>query len=465
VQTVAVLMAILGIVLASSLNWRLSVKSIFFLLVIEGVLRKWVLPQSSDLIYFLKDIVLLGAYIRYFLFSSPEFKFPIKNSFLNIFLFLATVWCLFQAFNPSLGSPLVGLFGLRGYLFYIPLMWMMPNLFRSEEELYQFLRWHLLLLIPVCLLGIAQFASPVSSPINVYAGGKEADATFQGVVKTRITGSFSYINNYVAYLTVCFALLCPMLIRKQQRWWQWASIVELALLTANAFMTGSRSIVLFEVLFLISYFSLLGFKQASIIAVYVRRFSIPLILTVVVSFTWFRSALDAFLLRSTSSDNLSDRIWNNFIVFDFFKYKQLDGYGTGATHQAISTLRNILDLSLGETVPPLESEMSRIAVELGPLGFFFWYGLRIALLLSLFQVFWKLKRPFLRQLALAAFLVHAIQISGQLVVHHTFLVYYWFLSGFIFLLPWLEQVENWHQQQNDLNQNVSSSYFSSQSDS
>jgi hypothetical protein len=36
------------------------------LVVLEGALRKWVLPQASQFIYFLKDFVLIGAYLRYF---------------------------------------------------------------------------------------------------------------------------------------------------------------------------------------------------------------------------------------------------------------------------------------------------------------------------------------------------------------------------------------------------------------
>ena len=62
-----ILIGVVAIVGVSSLNWRLSVKAIFVIIILEGVLRKWVLPQASDLIYFLKDLVLLGAYLRFFL--------------------------------------------------------------------------------------------------------------------------------------------------------------------------------------------------------------------------------------------------------------------------------------------------------------------------------------------------------------------------------------------------------------
>jgi len=43
-----------------------------------------------------------------------------------------------------------------------------------------------------------------------------------------------------------------------------------------------------------------------------------------------------------------------------------------------------------------------------------------------------------------------------MVFHHTFSIYYWFFSSFIFLLPWLEFVEDWREEQQYLQQeNVS----------
>ncbi|MGB0564886.1 MAG: hypothetical protein ACPGVO_24285, partial [Spirulinaceae cyanobacterium] len=124
-------------------DWRRAVKAVFFILVFDGAVRKWLLPQASEFIYFFKDFVLFGAYLRYFFYPPPGDRFPIRNNLVTIAILIASGWCIFQAFNPYLGSPIVGLLGIRSYLFYIPLIWMIPSLFRSEEELYTFLRNHL----------------------------------------------------------------------------------------------------------------------------------------------------------------------------------------------------------------------------------------------------------------------------------------------------------------------------------
>jgi hypothetical protein len=46
---------------------------------------------------------------------------------------------------------------------------LVPHLFESTNQIERFLRRYLLLLIPVCILGSAQFISPTDSPINRYA--------------------------------------------------------------------------------------------------------------------------------------------------------------------------------------------------------------------------------------------------------------------------------------------------------
>ena len=51
-------------------NWRQCVKTALFILIIEGALRKWVWPEYGYYIFFLKDFVLLVAYIKFY--SSPS---------------------------------------------------------------------------------------------------------------------------------------------------------------------------------------------------------------------------------------------------------------------------------------------------------------------------------------------------------------------------------------------------------
>src|SRR5206468_9375936 len=66
-------LAALGAVLGAALftlgmrRWREAIPAALLIAVFEGAVRKWVLPDYGQLIYFAKDILLLGAYAGFFL--------------------------------------------------------------------------------------------------------------------------------------------------------------------------------------------------------------------------------------------------------------------------------------------------------------------------------------------------------------------------------------------------------------
>ncbi|MEA5626092.1 hypothetical protein [Nostoc sp. UHCC 0251] len=439
------IVAIFFLIFISALDWKKSVVFVLVFIILEGVARKWILPQASNLIYFVKDLVLIGAYIKYFLIEGKK----IKKHNINIFIYLLAIWSFVQAFNPSLGSYIVGLFGLKTYLLYIPIFWILPDLFTSKIDLYKFIRNYSLLVIPVCLLAVAQFFSPPSSPLNVYASGVDVVATF-GVGKeqiVRVSGTFSYITGFGTYLSVSLALLIPLLTLRQSRIWYCLTIIELLLVLGTSFMTGSRAVVLYEALFLISYIFILSLTHLNQAPRIIKKFIIPTIVAAMVVPTYFSKSINLLSQRSTSnSAEGTARIWRPFAeaasgINYIIQSKQIDSYGTGATHQATSFLRKLLDLPQGEPMPLLEVEPPRVAAEIGVIGFISWYLIRISLIIYLLLTLIKLRDPFLYQLALSAFLFHALQITIPVIFNPYMGIYYWFFAGFILLLPALEKRE------------------------
>jgi hypothetical protein len=438
----------------SSWNWRRAVKTALVLAVIEGAIRKWVLPQASDLVYFLKDIILLGAYARYFIYEHKS-KRAVALPGLKILLWVAMILIGLQVFNIRLASAAVGMFGFKAYLLYVPLCFMLRDVFRSTEELQSFLKWYLLLVIPVGALGALQFFSPPNSPINTYVAGEEADiATFGGpddIVRARITGTFSYISGYTAYLTVCQALLFSLLAVKLNKVWMAILIGGQALLMGNMFMTGSRGPVFSGV---IVFAGFLIFNQLAR-AREVRKALTMLLLTAVVcgvaSVYWFGDALDAFWQRVTTSDSTSERMASSFTEpLIFLSDPEVLGYGAGATHPGGAGLRARFGLTEPSVAPPeAENETVRVMLELGVFGFLVWYVLKLYLILALWRTRVQTRNPFLKNLALAAFLVHAIMFTGTTVLNHTAHVYFWFMAGFIFLLPRLDSIVARESLEND----------------
>ncbi len=450
-KPILALIAVSIIFYLSCLDWRRSVKSLLLLVVLEGVLRKWILPQASELIYFLKDIVLFGAYFQYYGLGKrnlPKFKID----FFNIFLLLSLAWGIFQGFNPSLGSPIIGIWGLKNYFYYIPIIWMFPDLFPSEQHLKDFLRTQLTLFIPVGILGIIQFISPPSSPLNSYASGLEqvggSTALFGASGNVRITGAFSYVNTYIPYLLLNLALLLVFLEEKLKPKQSQILIFSGVLAIINSFMTGSRTIIFAGGLLFMGYFMIKSIGQFHRVWRILKWIMPPTLLMIGVAPILFSSQVDTILDRILLTSDLRIRLLL-FIIepINNLQFKHFDGFGIGATHQATPVLRNLLNLPTGEIIPVgFESEMGRVLLEIGPIGFLFWYALKITILIGLFTLYWKLKRPFLRNLALIAFLIQGIWFPNQHVFHITYNVYYWFLTGFLYLLPYLEKVENWQQQ-------------------
>lgn len=435
--------AAIVVITLASINWKLSIKTVLVLVIIEGALRKWVLPEASQLIYFLKDFVLIGAYLTYFTGSQQKNRLSAQDGTIKGLAYLIAFWCAFEIFNPGLGSPIIGIFGARNYLLYIPLMWVIPSLFESEEELYKFLRNYLLLLIPVGLLAIAQYFSPSESPLNVYAADMEQQLAMSGDA-VRVTGTFSYLVGYGTYLGVCFTLLLPLILKQQTLIWRWLTIIEFSLVAITSFMTGSRGVMIFLVLATVGYLALEGLRNFSTLINSFGKLLFPATIGFVLVVSKFQAAIDSFGERASNSDDILPRITGALTEpFEFFQYALFSGYGAGATFQANEVIRSFFNLPVGERIPVYyEPEPGRIVLELGMIGFFFWYGLKIVLLIAMWKAYRQLKRPFLRQLALSIFLFQTINITSQFVFNQSANLYFWFLSGFIFLLPQLERIEN-----------------------
>lgn len=433
-------------------NWRKSVKLALLLVVLEGGIRKWVLPQASDYVYFLKDLVLILAYFQYY--SRPDKKPQAQRHPVLIYLFAINgILISAQAFNPNLGSPLTGLFGSRSYLLYLPLYFLVGELFRTPQELYKFLRVYMLLALPVCLLGIAQFFAPIDSPVNTYAPSAssaiavEDVASFGEVTHARITGTFPYLAGHGTYTFTWILLGLGVWLHTRNIKWKLILTFLLLLLQLNIFMTGSRTPV-YTLAIALVMFALLGLnsrsraERRSIVALAGIAFCL------IGGVSLVPAATQAFAQRAS---NAGDDIMGRFTApytepFEFFEQAGLLGYGAGIVQGGSEAIQNAFHLPAPTQLPPpLENESTRVLIEIGWLGFLFWYAMRATLLWFLWKTYKGLQLPFLRQLALLAFLIHALTFGSQMVLNTTAGVYYWFLSGFILLLPRLQKIANVQQ--------------------
>jgi hypothetical protein len=416
-------------------RWRLAVQAVLVLLIVEGAIRKWLVPGAQDLVYFAKDVLLLAAYLGFWVhrrrLRNPRAEVPA----LWLALGAGAFYGLAQAFNPRLPSVLVGLLGFKAYFWYVPLLFIMPAVFPTDAALFRFLRRYALLAVPVGLLAFAQFLSPASSALNTYARvPQEAGyiSTFGSSTQVRVTATFSYITGYSSYLLATSILILALLAFQRWRWrGQLALYAALAMTLLGMLMTGSRGPVFLLLLLFPIYWLLAVVRERGRGAVIGRQVLILGLLAMVLG-NAAPGAIEAFRGRAAGRGDVRERALAPFTVpFDKMDEAGLVGYGIGAAHQgAAAVVKNTLPYSWlrGNLV---ETESGKVMIELGPFGFVLIYFVRLYLVgFSLNQAL-RLRTRFHRALATGAFLLFLAEIPGSVVFDPTMDVYYWFFGGLL----------------------------------
>lgn len=423
--------------------WRAAVKVAFVAVLVEGAIRKWVLPSGQELAYFLKDVFLLGAYLRFYFAPEPQLRaYALRVPGMLIFIFCAVV--SFSALNPNIGSPILALYGLKIYFMYVPLTFMMPYLFRNTQEMVRQLTWYVLLAIPICVLGFLQYRSDRFSVLNTFAAGMaETGATSFGVGdRARVTGTFSYITGHSTFVIIFFALVIVLLTARETKWKSLLVFGVMPLLAGNALMNGSRSSVVTMAVvaggFMLAAMS--GRLASS------RHFMLTLIFGALVAcgagVYYFSDAWAHWEARlNAAGDTITNRAVEHPLGALNLAVEKggFFGFGIGTAHSATAAIRDKLGIfPLKRKAPNMDNELGQVMAELGFLGFAAWYGLRLLLLWINWQAYLKSPPGIVRAMCLAVMLVSGPFLIMSVVYNHTAAFFIFALTGFG-LIPLVEQ--------------------------
>ncbi len=212
----------------------------FGLLLIEGALRKWVVPQLSNPLLVVRDPVALGIYF----FSLRAGVFP-RNAWFVVLLLIGILSsiCTFIVLDPYLPPSKIALvcgYGVHANFFHLPLIFVMAKVLRLDD-VRRFGWWTLVLIIPMTFLMIAQFRASPDALINSTAGG-EGEMMTSALGKVRTAGPFSFVIGVVLYFALATAFLMWGVLRKgmYKNWLLMASGMALVIGIA---VSGSRSAV------------------------------------------------------------------------------------------------------------------------------------------------------------------------------------------------------------------------------
>ncbi|MDI1315122.1 hypothetical protein [Prosthecobacter sp.] len=436
------------IVLLAMMNWRRAVYAAMIVALFEGAIRKWIFPQGSELVYFFKDIILFGAYLKFFMFPDPDIRAWRVRAPATLITVVCITLVMFGALNANIGSITLAGYGLKIYLWYVPLGFMIPLLFRNEAQMTTMLFRYSLFAIPICLLGAVQFVAGPGSWLNVYAASEFADthqvATFgTGAVATaRITGTFSYISGHAVFVQFFFILSLGLLtgINDKRRWV--LLLGNLPLLVANGLMSGSRGAV-FSMLIV---GAIVG-ATSTVSKVGKARNTLPYLMlgAVLIVFginVFFSKALTAFETRRTyAGDSTFGRImYPVSSVLLAAKEVDLMGFGIGMSHPASMAMRSALKIDPPNLrCPVYDAETGQVLAELGWPGFVVWYLFRMAMVWQCWVAFQRSPPSMFRSLALGFFCYELLLLPGSFILNHTANVFACAAWGFC-LIPNLESL-------------------------
>jgi hypothetical protein len=443
-STLLSIAAIGGLVLLawSYSNWRAAVKLAVVIALFEGAIRKWVWAGGGDLVYFFKDGVLLGAYLRFFLAPDPD----IRAFRLDVPATLIVVLCAIVgsgALNPNIGHPILAIMGVKIYFYYIPLAFMVPYLFRTQGEMIQQLTWFAWICIPICGLGFLQWGSDGFSVINTYAnreGVADTGATTLGiegaVQRVRITGTFSYITGHTTFVSFFMALVLALLSLKETRH-KWVLFgLCLPMLAGNALMSGSRAAVITQGFVVAGFlFAAMGGKLGTS-KNFLAILGVGLLICFAGGIYVFADAWSQWSTRfKYAGDSVQERVFGQAAdaLTQAMNEAGVTGYGIGSTHAVTDAMRRIFQIPAPKKKAPFfDNELGQVLAELGFVGFMAWYVLRTAVLVALWGSFLRSPPGILKSISLAAFLLYGPYMVMSLVVNHTANILLWALIGLAF---------------------------------
>jgi hypothetical protein len=204
-------------------RWRWPVYALLVYLPISGIAVLAAYPGRAERAVAIlgKDFVfVIPAYILflgYFLVRRKPFWF--KGAPLVLMGLLALI-VVIQAFNPDLPNHLVGLIGIKVWLFYIPLFFLGYHLVQNRDKLFRVLGLMSLVALVPAVIGLAEvvlyYSGHAQTVYDAY-GGAASSATqgfttfvlSHGCTIRRVPSTFSFFYQYylfgAAMVAVSFA--------------------------------------------------------------------------------------------------------------------------------------------------------------------------------------------------------------------------------------------------------------------
>ena len=327
---------------------------------IEGALRKWILPGFANPLLVVRDPVLL---LMYFL-ALREGIFP-----KSLFVFWALgqgIIALFVSMAVTEVPLVIQLYGFRASYLHLPLIFLLPQVLNGRD-LRRVGFWTLVCSLPMAALVLFQFESSPGAWINSGAGGGANGQIESAFGHIRPSGTFSFTNGLAGFSVLVSAFFLWQLFEAKlyPRLLWLASGVALVVLIA---LSGSRSAV-GAVGLILAAAVVIGTVQPRYWGSTVKLLAVVgLGMLLIGSFSVFKDGLDVFSARFGNADRVQTGFFGRaleslYTPLQSVEYAETFGVGLGMGTNAASGIINE-----GKRAFMLsEGDVARVILESGPM--------------------------------------------------------------------------------------------------
>jgi len=301
---------------------------IFWLLLFEGALRKWVAPQFSQYLFFIRDPFVLLLYWHAWRAGAFRNSGPLLQAGI-VFAFVAVLLAFAQSvtFGDVRLLAVVG-YGWRQYFLYLPLPFALAATL-THDSLFRFARHAFIAVILTAPLVVLQSGSSPDSVINRGISEDES-LQFQSFAFTaggiRPSGSFTSTVGVKELIPSTFALLLAVWLTPRARRKIGMPLLVLAAAGTAACLAVSGSRAAFLHVFIVVVFALLLGFATRVGAIRARALVLPMVLVSLGAVLYpivFPDALGAMLNR-VSEAYVAESRFSSLGIFGRAFYEMVD---------------------------------------------------------------------------------------------------------------------------------------------
>jgi hypothetical protein len=409
-------------------RYPVALSLLLALLIYDGAIRKWLLPNAEQLVFVAKDALLVLTLLVYLFSQRRKRRSSTMPPTVRLCIVLYSWWVILEIFNPNLPNLLVGIWGAKSHLLYAGLIILLPVAYPRLDEFFDLLEgmfpW---LVIPVAALAFAQVLAPFDSILNQQVTGTDAGLAFFGESGlVRVSGPFSYISGMAGFVQItCLLGVALYLGGARSRMF----LVGLGFALASLPVTGSRAVV---AVVAVGAILIIGAALAARLIGTVTVFRAGLVIMFLGGISLYSQdaaweALTQRALNHREDENRSITAFTN--AFEYLGIAGFTGFGAGSTNFGSVALAGDVDpFSWLPNSIGFEEESGRIVLELGVVGWLLSLAMRVSLLLWAVTLFLGSRSRAARLAGVVAFPLMALGVQQGNGVFAVPLanVYYWF---------------------------------------